>query len=253
MSDDPARDLELLEVRTKDSGEKGVLDEAAGRFFRAGIGPWIFASGKLRIDPIYVEILRQGLLPRSGRILDLGCGQAITLSAIRSAQDRYRRGDFPSSWRSPPADVELVGFDVGRRQVQIAREALSGEARIEEVDLRTVELPPCRAVLVFDALHYLSSNEQDTLLHKIREAVEVGGTLLLREADADGGRGFDAVRWSERLRATLRGAGRQAFHYRSAASWVERIQSLGFETRVQGMGGRTPFKNVLVHGVRRSS
>ncbi len=253
MTGEPASDLKALEVRTRDSAEKRVLCGAARRFFRSGIGPWAFASVKLRIDPVYTEILRQGLLPRSGRILDLGCGQAITLSAIRSAQDGYRKGDFPSSWQPPPENVELCGFDVRARQVRIARDALSGEARIEAADLRSVELPRCRAAVIFDALHYLSHPEQEALLHKIRDAVEIRGTLLLREADADGGRGFVAVRWSERLRAALRGAGGQRFHYRSAASWVERIRTLGFETRVQEMGGRTPFKNVLVHGIRRSS
>jgi SAM-dependent methyltransferase len=252
MTGEPDADLEFLEVRTKDCAEKRVLRDAARRFLRAGIGPWIFASVKLRIDPVYVEVLRQGLL-RSGRILDLGCGQGITLAAIRAAQEAYRSGSFPSSWRPPPENVELRGIDVRRRQVRVAREALSEEARIDAADLRSAELPSSRAVLIFDALHYLGREEQDALLHKVRDAVGSGGILLLREADADGGRGFDAVRWSERVRSTLRGAAGQTFHYRSAASWVESIRSLGFETRVQDMGGRTPFRNVLVHGVRRSS
>lgn len=253
MTSGPAPDLEILEVRAVNSAEKRVLRDAARRFLRAGFGPWVFASVKLRIDPVYAEILRQGLLPRSGRILDLGCGQGITLCAIRSAGDCYRSGGYPPSWRPPPENVELFGLEVRERQVRVAREALSGVARIEAADLRSVELPPCRAVVVFDALHYLDHDEQDALLHRIRDAIEEGGTLLLREADADGGRGFDAVRWSERLRSTLRGAAAQRFHYRSAACWVERIRSLGFETRVQEMGGRTPFKNVLLSGVRRSS
>jgi hypothetical protein len=128
-----------------------------------------------------------------------------------------------------------------------------GEAYIEAADLRSVELPSCSAAVILDALHYMEPRDQEGLLVKIGRAVEIGGTILLREADASGGRGFEAVRWSEALRATLRGGWRQRFHYRSAASWAQWIASLGFETRIQEMGGRTPFKNVLVHGVRLSS
>lgn len=233
------------------TAEDRLLNDAARRFSRAGVGPWAFASVKLRIDPVYKEILRQGMLPRSGRIIDLGCGQALTLSAIRSAQRQYQKQDFPSTWQPPPLDVELLGFDVRERQVSIARKALSGEAHIEAADLRTVELPPCTAAVIFDALHYMEPPDQEALLAKVGRAVAIGGAIVVREADASGRSGFEAVRWSETLRATLRGRWRQRFHYRSASDWEQRIASLGFETRVQEMGGRTPFKNVLVHGVRR--
>jgi len=232
------------------SAEKRLFQEAARRFSRAGVGPWAFARVKLRIDPVYREILKQGLLPRSGRILDLGCGQALTLSAIRSAQRQYEKRDFPTGWRPPPHDVELCGFEIREREVSIARKALSGEARIEAADLRSLQLPSCSAAVILDALHYMEPRDQEVLLVKIGRAVETGGTIVLREADASGGRGFEAVRWSEALRATLRGGWRQRFHYRSAADWAQRIASLGFETRIQEMGGRTPFRNILVHGVR---
>ena len=243
-----------LDVAGSDSSaEKRLLKEAARRFSRAGIGPWAFARVKLRIDPVYREILRQGMLPPSGRIIDLGCGQALTLSAIRSAQRQYEKRDFPADWRAPPRDVELCGFDIRKREVSIARKALLGEAQIEAADLRSVQLPSCSAAVILDALHYMEPRDQEALLVKVARAIEIGGSIVLREADASGGRGFEAVRWSEALRATLRGGWRQRFHYRSAADWAQRIASLGFETRTQEMGGRTPFRNVLVHGVRLSS
>ena len=205
------------------------------------------------LTPVYKEILKQGILPSSGRIIDLGCGQALTLSAIRSAQRLYEQRDFPEGWLPPPRDVELCGFDSREKQVSIAQKALSGEAQIHTADLRDVQLPRCRAAVILDALHYLEPHEQESLLEKMGHAIESGGTIVVREADASGGGGFKAVRYSETLRARLRGRWRQRFHYRSAEDWGQRIASLGFETRIQDMGGRTPFRNVLVHGVRSSS
>ena len=147
----------------------------------------------------------------------------------------------------------LCGFDIREKQVSIAQKALSGEAQIHTVDLRNVELPQCRVVVILDALHYMEPHEQESLLEKMGHAIESGGTIVVREADASGGRGFNAVRYSETLRARLRGQWRQRFHYRSAEDWARRIAGLGFETRIQDMRGRTPFRNVLVHGVRASS
>lgn len=235
------------------SAEGRLFESAARPFSRVGIGPWVFARLKFRIDPVYREILKQGILPSSGRIIDLGCGQALTLSAIRSAQRLYEKRDFPKGWQPPPRNVELCGFDIREKQVSIAQKALSGEAQIHTVDLRNVELPQCRAVVILDALHYLEPHEQESLLEKMGHAIESGGTIVVREADASGGRGFNAVRYSETLRARLRGQWRQRFHYRSAEDWARRIAGLGFETRIQDMRGRTPFRNVLVHGVRASS
>ncbi len=235
------------------AAENRLFASAARPFSRVGIGPWVFARLKFRIDPVYREILKQGILPSSGRIIDLGCGQALTLSAIRSAQRLYQKRDFPQGWQPPPSDVELCGFDINAKQVSIAQKALSDEAQIHTADLRNLELPPCRAVVILDTLHYLEPHEQESLLEKMGQAIENGGTIVVREADANGGRGFAAVRHSETLRARLRGQWRQRFHYRSAEDWARRIAKLGFETRIQDMGARTPFRNVLVHGVRSSS
>jgi SAM-dependent methyltransferase len=247
-----ARARSELDAGSARDAEARLLRDAARRFSGAGLGPWAFASLKLRIDPIYRELLRQGMLPTSGLIADLGCGQGLTLSVIRSAQRQHERRQFPDGWAPPPRDVELWGCDVRRPQVAIARRALGEDARIERADLRTVALPSCRAALMFDSLHYLDRDEQDHVLDKVGKAVEPGGTIVVREADARDGARFDAVHVSEMLRAKLRGQWRQRFCFRSGEEWTRKLASLGFDTRVQGMAGRTPFRNVIIHGVRRT-
>lgn len=241
----------MFDVASAHEAETRLLQDAARRFSSAGLVPWAFASVKLRIDPVYRELLRQGMLPASGLITDLGCGQGLTLSIIRSAQKQQERHDFPRGWAPPPRDVELWGCEIRDQQVAIARKALGNDAKIDAADLRTVQLPSCRAALIFDTLHYLEHEEQEHVLDNVGQAIECGGSIVVREADARHGHGFDAVHLSETLRARLRGQWRQRFCFRSGDDWARRIASLGFETRVQGMAGRTPFRNVLVHGVRR--
>ena len=54
------------------SPEGRLFKSAAQPFSRAGVGPWVFARVKFRIDPVYREILKRGMLPSSGRMIDLG-------------------------------------------------------------------------------------------------------------------------------------------------------------------------------------
>ena len=61
--------------------EVSALTEAtAERYLPSGIGSWELARGKLRMDPVYVQVLLDGRLPASGTLLDLGCGQGLMLA-----------------------------------------------------------------------------------------------------------------------------------------------------------------------------
>ena len=236
----------------KVSAEGRLFESAARPFSRVGIGPWVFARVKFCIDPVYKEILKQGILPSSGRIIDLGCGQALTLSAIRSAQRLYEKRDFPKGWQPPPRDVDLCGFDISQKQVSIAQKHFpmkpnphrrSPERAAPQVSSRR---HPRRA-----SLHGAS---------RARDPARENGTCDRKRRDDRRSRSrrerrarFQCCPVLGTLRARLRGQWRQRFHYRSADDWARRIAGLGFETRIQDMGGRTPFRNILVHGVRASS
>jgi hypothetical protein len=83
------------------------------------------------------------------------------------------------------------------------------------------------------------------VLEKAAAALEPGGLLLLREADAGAGLAFLATQWSERLLEVLRGRLRNRLHYRSAAEWSGLLESLGFSVAEEPMSAGTPFANVL--------
>ena len=53
-----------------------LVEAASARYRAGGRFAWHFARGKLGMDPLFIDLLRLGLLPAHGRFLDLGCGQA---------------------------------------------------------------------------------------------------------------------------------------------------------------------------------
>ncbi len=227
-----------------------LIEETAYRYLGSGMFDWEFVRGKLRHDPVYLQILHQGLLPQEGRLLDLGCGRGILLSLLLTARDRFQRSLYPEGWPPPPA-LDLQGIETGFKTAQAARAALGDQAKIEILDLRDSELPPSRVVLLLDVLHYLPAAAQENLLRRIADALEPGGLLLIRDADAGAGWRFIATRIQERICALARRHWQQRFHYRSAAEWSRLLETAGFEVDLQPMGMGTPYGNVLLTATKR--
>ncbi len=227
-----------------------LREEAARRYLEAGMLHWEFVRGKLRHDPLYFGLLRQGFLPPAGLLLDLGCGRGIVFSLLLAAREIERRGLYPGDWPPPPGGLTFHGIEGRPKTAAAARLALGGEARIETADLRTAELPAAAAVLLLDVLHYLPAADQEALLGKAAAALAPGGVLLIRDADADAGWRFTATRAQERLSALARGHWRQRFHYRNATEWREMLTQLNLAVDVQPMGMGTPYANVLLAGRR---
>jgi uncharacterized protein (DUF2062 family)/SAM-dependent methyltransferase len=222
-----------------------LVEHTARRYVEAGMFHWEFVRGKLRHDPLYFHLLRHGALPDRGRLLDLGCGRGILFSLLLTARAQAERGAYPAGW-PPPPHLTLWGMEGNPKTADVARRALGSEAYLETTDLCTAALPAADIVLLLDVLHYLPAGDQEKLLARAAAALSPGGLLLLRDADADGGRRFTATRLQERFSALARGHWRQRFHYRSRREWIQLLESLGFTVIGETMGDGTPYANVLI-------
>lgn len=222
------------------------LFEAATRpYIGAGQYAWHFARGKLRYDPVFFSLLRRGLLPDRGSLLDLGCGQGVLLSLLQAAKAQYRAGSWPRNWPAPPLNLGMRGIELREDRVQAARHALGGSVQVDQRDLRGLDLQPCSVIVILDVLLYLGAAEQQRLLDKAAAALEPGGMLLMREADAGAGFAFRVTEWSERIAGALRGEFGQRQHYRSAVEWIAELTGRGFAVSAEPMSDGTPFANVL--------
>lgn len=224
---------------------KLLIARASLRYLDSGYAQWEFVRGKLRFDPVYLHLVRSGVLPSRGRLLDLGSGRGILLSLLVAYRDLAATVPPPHGWPSPP-ELELVGVEGRRRAAAIARRALGGQAKVRWADLGRVELPTCQGVVLLDVLHYLGRETQEKLLARVRGALEEGGVVVVREADAGAGVRFAATRLAERLRSLLRGRPWGRFAYRRAAEWQSLLEREGLEVRAEPCRRGTPFANVLL-------
>jgi SAM-dependent methyltransferase len=222
-----------------------LVRDASDRYMRASILTWEFARGKLRGDPLYRSTVCGGLLPSGGTLVDIGCGNGLTLAILAEAQTRFKEGRWPATWNPPPQFDCLIGIEVRARPVGVAREALGSDATIIHGDARATNVGPCRVVLLFDVLHMLGPSEQEALLAAVSASLEPGGVALIREADASGGWRFAAVRFGNRVKALAFGHWRQPFDFRTTDEWLACFASHGLAGQVRPMSAGTPFANVL--------
>jgi uncharacterized protein (DUF2062 family) len=222
-----------------------LVRRASDRFVNASISAWEFAKGKLRGDPVYRSVLLDGQLRSGGTLVDVGCGTGLMLALLVEASAAVRERRWPAAIANPPVFARLVGIEIRPHAARLARQALGAAATIVTADARTALPPAVDAVILFDVLHMMSADHQVALLGAVRGRLATGGVVLVREADADAGWRFRAVRLGNRLKALAFGHWRQSFSFRSADAWVALFESLGFAVERRSMGQGTPFANVL--------
>lgn len=229
-----------------DAERDAFIADAAEPYRQWGLCAWGFAKGKLRGDPVYLDLLSAEILPHQGTLVDLGCGQGLMLACLSAARKRYRSGQWPPAWAAPPTDLALYGIEHRARIAQTAQHVLGTAATVVHGDIRDAVLPRATAALLLDVLHLLPFADQEKIVSRSAAALEPGGVLLIREADKSAGWGFTAVRVGNWLTAVSQLDPARRFYFRSAGQWRTLVESCGLTVQVRLMSEGTPFANVLI-------
>lgn len=225
---------------------KSLVDAASVPYRAHGQFAWHFARGKLGMDPVFLHMMRHGLIAPKARVLDIGCGQGLLASLLREAHARAKRGQWPNGWASAPVDARVHGIELMQRDVARAQAALGDSAEFVCGDMRHAPFPDVDAVVILDVLHYVSIAEQNEVLQRVRRALPTGGLLLLRVGDAAARRGFAISQWVDRVVTRVRGHRVTPVYGRTLPLWIAQLESLGFEVQSLPMSQGTPFANVLL-------
>lgn len=227
-----------------------LIDEASAPYLQSGDRfAYHFARGKLSGDVIFREILRQGLLPASGRFLDLGCGQGSLFALLVAADRLHVQGHWPKEWAAPPKPSLLRGVELMERDVQRAGRAFGVDhpvVRVEQGDMCATDFGQVDAVTILDALHYFDHAGQEDVLKRIFRALPPGGVFLTRIGDVSAGLPYKISNWVDHTVTFIRGHRLPRLYGRPLAEWTALLQSVGFIVESEDMTGRKPFANVML-------
>jgi cyclopropane fatty-acyl-phospholipid synthase-like methyltransferase len=228
---------------------KPLLNEATEGFRSGGPFAYHYARGKLGTDPIFREMLRQGLLPAGGRLLDLGCGQGSLFAWLLAARRLHEQGRWSADWPVPPRFLSMRGVELMQNDVDRAAQTFGRDhpvVRVEQGDMNQVEFGQVDVVTILDALHYFDHTQQTQVLQRIHAALPDGGLFLTRIGDASAGLPFHISNWVDHVVTFARGHRLPQLYCRSLADWSALLTEVGFTVRSAPMSEGKPFANVML-------
>jgi uncharacterized protein (DUF2062 family) len=238
------------ELGRRNDSFSSLWEKAADLYLPLTIVAWEFARGKLRRDPLYRATVGGGILRDGRTLVDVGCGQGLTLAVLVEARCLWQEGRWPAGASKPPRFERFIGIELRPRIARLAQAALGPAVEVIVGDARESMPAEADSVLFFDVLHLMPYTDQERLIERAASALSPGGTVLIREADPSAGWRFTAVRIGNRLKSIVVGRWRQQFHFRTTDAWESMLARHGLQAAVQPMGDGTPFANILIRAVR---
>jgi SAM-dependent methyltransferase len=225
-----------------------LIDAASAPYWSADLFAYYRARGKLRGDPAFTWILKEGLLGESQRILDLGCGQGLLAAWLLAARSRSdeRPQNWPSEWPAAPRPKSIRGIELRRRDIQRARHALGQKAEFELGDITEAEFGTVDAIVILDVLHYIGYESQLCVLNRAQTALAPGGVLLLRVADAGSGIRFTIGKYIDQTVMLTHYHRAPRVYCRPLPEWLEVLAGTGFDCTPLPMSAGTPFANMML-------
>ena len=124
---------------------------------------------KIRMEKYYAPF--NELVPANGRILDIGCGYGF-MSYMLHFLSRER---------------EVTGIDHDEEKIATANHAYLKTDKLHFIygDAATHDFGVYDTFIISDVLHYLQPGEQEALLKKCIDNLAPGGSIIVRDGDAD--------------------------------------------------------------------
>jgi 2-polyprenyl-3-methyl-5-hydroxy-6-metoxy-1,4-benzoquinol methylase len=190
----------------------------------------LYSRGRFTIlREVFLEEIGQ-YLPRTGRVLDLGCGFGF-FSLYFAAREPGR---------------EMFGIDLNARRIADANTAALRmgleNAHYEVRDAAEWDSEETfDAAYILDLLHHLPEREVAPFLGRLRARLRPGGTLIVKEVE-------DRPRWKmwfTLLLDRLMVGWREPIHYWPPAEMIALLEGLGFDVKKHSMRDWLPYPHVL--------
>jgi cyclopropane fatty-acyl-phospholipid synthase-like methyltransferase len=167
-------------------------------------------------------------LPKSGRILDFGCGYGML--------SNY------AVLKSPQRSV--VGVDLSEARIRIARRSIRGRMKAVEfyhIDVRDLDSPPFDAAVMTDVLHHIDDQNASSILHAVHSMLADKAPLVILDVDRRPFSKFFVTYLIDRLLNPG-----SSLHYRSKASMLLLLDRASFgELKAIAADPGLPLSDVL--------
>ena len=109
------------------------------------------------------------LIPKSGTILDIGCGN----------------GGFSNYLSMQSPERKILGIDLSLKRIKSAKKTVGKRKNIKFIlaDAAKIKQPSADCFLMIDVLHHIDFLSQEKLLKFLAKKVSKNGVLIIKEVD----------------------------------------------------------------------
>lgn len=202
---------------------KKIPSEIKELYQGLGFKPNLYISLRWRLCP-FEKI--EKYLPKSGLILDLGCGYGLltNLLALKSAQR------------------QVIGIDNSPKRIEVAQLTIGNRSNIKFIrgDIQNLDLPECQGIAMSDFLHHLSNQVWQNLLIRVFNQLSPGGKLVIEEVN-------NKPFWkylSNIFIDNLLYFG-QKINFKSVNYWQKILKEIGFQVEIVSADQEIPLADVI--------
>jgi len=186
-------------------------------------------------DKIYIKLrwklcpfeLIERFLPKSGRIVDVGCGYGLlaNLTALRYAER------------------DVYGFDMNARRINIARKSVKNRKNVhfEIKNVKDLRLGSCDAIIMSDFLHHVPYREQENLIKQAYGKLKKKGIMIILDIEK---KPLWKYLFAANLDRVLNCFPR--LYYRDVESFNNMLERNGFSVSIINADMKLPLPDVLL-------
>ena len=202
--------------------------------YKGPVTEW-YVKVKTRMEGDYAFF--HDILPRDGKITDLGCGMG--------------QMDFMLSMYCPQR--RIIGIDYDAEKIAVGqnswllRNLPNLEFRCD--DASSCGLPESDAFVISDMLHYMTPERQEALIRRCSEHLRPGGIILVRDSDSENADGQKVTALSEIFSTRILSFNRTAgdLHFISRSGMAAIASAAGLRMTVRANDAVTSNTFYILH------
>lgn len=173
------------------------------------------------------------LVPSSGSVIDLGCGEGIFTNFLGLMSGRRK----------------IIGIEISKTRIKIANRGVNN-VKFVHGDVTKASFPQADAIVLFHLLHHLKLPiEQEKVIHKCVKALKKNGKIVIVEIDPKLSMKYAFTWVTDHFIVPIFFEGKifePHITFRKKEDWVLVLRGLGLNCKVLKVEEGKPFSHIII-------